>query len=80
MMRKENYQTSGSVVIKRSPAVNGRKINKPMERVSNLPASLVVGTGKSNLHKSVSQNIISLGRVLKESDKIMPRAKFQTNN
>jgi hypothetical protein len=71
-MRKENYEGSCSVVIKRSPAVNGRKINKTLA-ASSLTGTIIVN-GKNDLSKSVSKNINSIEKALKESNKIIPWA------
>jgi hypothetical protein len=65
-MSKElaNYTNTGTIVVKRSPAINRRK----------LKSTSTIGMSRlSDLRNSVNQNIHSLNRVLKESEKIMPR-------
>lgn len=73
MSSKENYQRSDSSIVKRSPAVSGRNVNKSISG-SALNSSLTVRSKCGYTSRSISQNINSLEKVLKESDKIMPRS------
>lgn len=71
MMSKENvnYKTPGSIVVKRSPTVSGRK-NK------SIAASVLAQSKNGNpstLRISISENIDSLNKALKLSEEIMPR-------
>lgn len=69
-MKNENYKSSCSVVVKRSPAVSGRKSNKTIS-ASSINGTLIV----NNLGKSVSKNINAIDKTLNESRKIIPLDK-----
>ncbi|MED3573636.1 hypothetical protein [Cytobacillus praedii] len=62
-MSKErvNYHSSGTIVSRRSPA--GKVIQKNKGKI----------LGPRSFSDSVAHNIDTLNKVLKESDKIMPR-------
>lgn len=62
-MSKErvNYHSSGTIVARRSPA--GKTIQKSKGKI----------LGSRSFSDSVAHNIDTLNKVLKESDKIMPR-------
>lgn len=69
-MSIENYKSSvvasgKSNVLKRSPAISGRYNAK------TLAASVLAQSGQRNI---ISRNINSLGRMLVESEKILPHA------
>lgn len=72
-MSKEsaNYNIEGSVVVKRSPSVSGRKNRTLAGGLGGTWARRDTHTGE--LRRSMSRNINSLGRLLKESEQIMPR-------
>ncbi|CAH0346251.1 hypothetical protein [Bacillus sp. CECT 9360] len=66
-MSKElvNYKSSGAVVVKRSPAVSGK---------GQLAGSTLAKSKTSSaFHRSMSANIRSINKALKESEKILPR-------
>jgi hypothetical protein len=71
-MSKEsvNYKTEGSVVVKRSPSVSGRK-NKTL--VNTRGSWIKRNSQTGEFHKSISRNIYSLGKLIKESEQILPR-------
>lgn len=72
-MSKEsvNYNVEGSLVVKRSPSVSGRRNRKVTGRTSG--TWVIRDTHTGELRKSMSRNIDSLGRLLKESEQVMPR-------
>ncbi|MEH6989610.1 hypothetical protein [Cytobacillus firmus] len=71
-MRKEqaNYKLASSIVVKRSPASSGRKslVSSAFSPAKGISVS-------SSLRKSMTQNINSLNKVLRESEKIIPRTE-----
>jgi hypothetical protein len=74
-MRKEsvNYNIEGSLVVKRSPSVSGRNNRKIAGRTDGTWVRRDSNTGE--LRRSMSRNIDSLGRLLKESEQVLPRPK-----
>jgi hypothetical protein len=80
-MRKEpvNYKSEGSVVIKRSPSITGKKSGSA--GMTNTPKGNWVkrDTTTGAYRRSTKDNIDSIGRLLNESEKIMPRPKTNGN-
>jgi hypothetical protein len=77
-MSKEsaNYNNEGSIVVKRSPTISGRKNRTSLS--SSCGPWVKRNTHTGNLRNSMSQNIHSLGRLLKELEQIMPRPDSKT--
>lgn len=74
-MRKEsvNYKSEGSVVVKRSPSITGKKSSNTRLDNKSLGKWVKRDTMTGAFRNSMTDNIDSIGRLLKESEKIMPR-------
>ncbi|KQL52188.1 hypothetical protein AN964_00610 [Heyndrickxia shackletonii] len=73
-MRKEDYEHDSSVIIKRSPAVSGRK-NLNTLSASSLKCSIVVRSNPpivKSVSNAIAKNIFTLDKVLRESNEILP--------
>jgi len=66
-----NYTKQGSIVVKRSPLITGRKFGKTQLRKTG---KFIIREAKTGAFKdSITANIDSIDRLLTESEKIMPR-------
>jgi hypothetical protein len=74
-MSKEsvNYKSEGSVVVKRSPSITGRKSSKARTYSESKGKWVIRDTTTGAFRQSMIDNINSIGRLLHESEKIMPR-------
>jgi predicted RNA-binding protein YlxR (DUF448 family) len=74
-MRKEsvNYKSEGSVVVKRSPSNTGKKSSYAKRDNKSIGKWVKRDAMTGAFRKSMTDNINSIGRLLNESEKIMPR-------